>query len=180
MSIDIRYHRKDHLPNVARASYPGEPLVNVSIETLAHLGAKLQQQRRFARPNMLVQMGADGAGLDEAVRAVVDEDRAQGYRWTLDRERAHLSTLPRFKLEVVEASAESAEFRVRCPSGDVYVLWAATLDGLARAAGDGAPFFYAPNLVAVRAIEMSLLHDVAEGLWRDLPRYAVLAETGLK
>jgi hypothetical protein len=178
MALDIRYVRKDHIPYLARASHPGEPLVHVSIETLAHVAEKIRQQRMYARPNMLVQMGADGEGLDEAVRAVVDEDRAQGYRWALGREREHIATYPRFELHIAEKSAGAADLMVRCPGGEVYALWAATPDAIARAAGDAAPFFYCPNLIAVRALDVPLLRDAVASLWRDLPRHAILEGEG--
>ena len=93
----------------------------------------------------------------------------------MGRARKIPSPGPRFELRVDEENARTSavDLWVRCANGDVYTLWAATPEGIARAAGDAAPYFYCPNLLAVRELDKRLLREAVKSLWRNLPLLAV-------
>jgi len=170
MELAVRYRHDAGQPTLARAFFPGEPVIHVNIRTLDHIVEKVAQKRFYARYNLLVRMSEEPTGVDDAIAAVVAEDRAQGYRWALSRSRRDANATRRFEVRHTPAapSMDAADVWVTFDDGDVYTLWAATPAAIRRVAGEGAPFFYCPNLLVVREVRWDLLRDAVAALGLDI------------
>jgi hypothetical protein len=177
MELEIRYRLKDGRPHLARARFPGEPYVHVSIETLEHATAKLAYSAHWTRPNMLVQMGGSEDGLDQAVAAVLEEEKKQGYRWARGRAKRDRDADRHFTIRLANTTRarDAADAWITFGDGTEYTLWAATRDGLVRTAGEGAPWFYSPNLLLVRELDERIIRRAVAALGPEIGECALPA-----